>query len=430
MTGTAIRTPRPAAGGGNRTPASPVWELIAPPSSWNRPARQAVGASGVTLRFADGSTVLDATSGLWNVNLGYGVAPIADAISAALRDASYLTLFRYGHRYATQAAQALLDFAGADRYQQVVFATSGGAVNDLVMKIARQHAALTGAPGRRLVVGLRGSYHGLTFGALSLSGDELGQALYGTNMREIRHVDPADPTDLQVFTDRHGARIAAVVVEPLLGSGAQPLSADFVAALLQARAEHGFLIVCDEVATGFGRTGLRFASDAWPQPPDILLTSKGMTNGTCAAAAALLGPRVWPPFLEHDAPVLHGETQAGSPPSCAAITATIGHFAAVDALSSAARVANRLDEGLRALAADLPAISRLTGAGCFRGVHLRVPAVDQAIVAIRAHGVLVHPGPGCIQLVPPLVCTDDEIDKILVGVRNGLRTLDRVGTPK
>ncbi|MCK9896266.1 daptide-type RiPP biosynthesis aminotransferase [Frankia sp. AgB32] len=407
----------------------PVWELICPPSQWYQPDRQAVGARGTRLWFADGTCLLDATSGLWNVNLGYGDSHIAEAIGGALRDASYLTMFRYGHRYATAAADALLEFAGRERYQQVAFATSGGAANDFVMKIVRQHALLTDSADRRTVAGLRGSYHGLTYGALALTGEDLGQRPYGANVRDVRHVDPFDPDGFAVFAERHGRRTAAVVIEPLLGSGAFMLPEQFVTAVLAARAEYGFLVVCDEVATGFGRTGRRFASDDWPEPPDLLVASKGMTNGTCAAAAVLLGERAWRPFIDADSPVIHGETQAGSPPSCAAVLATIERFAALDAVTSGVRVAARLDAGLRELAQESNVVTRLTGAGCFRGVQLRPDNTPDGIVtrtirAIRRHGVLVHPGPNCIQLVPPLTCSDDDVDTIVRAVRDGLRAVD------
>jgi adenosylmethionine-8-amino-7-oxononanoate aminotransferase len=406
----------------------PLWELLVPPGSYGKPERRAVAATGARLRFDDGSQVLDATSGLWNVNLGYGNTAVADAVDRAMREASYLTLFRYAHTYALDAARALTDAAGPAVFRRVIFSTSGSSANDLVMKTARHHAVLNGEPQRRLVVGFKGSYHGLTYGAFSLSGEELGQHLYGVDTRLVRHVDPDRPEDLERLMRREGHRVAAVVCEPVFGSGARELPPATLAALLELRREYGFLLVADEVATGYGRTGPLFASSAWAQPPDLLVTSKGLTNGTCAASAVLASHAVCDAFERADALLVHGETQAGTPPTCAAITATLEQFAELSALESGARVASALDTLLGELAAELPSVTATTGRGCFRGIQLAeddgapysAERVQQAIAAIRGHGALVHPGPGCVQLVPPLTLTDEETHELGTAVHKGL----------
>src|SRR6478609_200277 len=187
-----------------------LWPSLLTPSQFGRPELTAVAARGTRLSFADGSTKLCGTSGLWNTNLGYGNDAITDAITAALRDAAYLTLFRYGHRYAEQAADALVETAGADAFARVLFSTSGGAANDLVMKLVRQYHALHGQPRRAVVVGLRGSYHGLTFGSFALTGEDLGQRGYGVDQRLVRHVDPRDPGELVALITRQHAQIGAV----------------------------------------------------------------------------------------------------------------------------------------------------------------------------------------------------------------------------
>lgn len=411
----------------------PLWESLLPISEQGRLERQAVGAKGSRLRFADGSEVLDATSGLWNVNLGYGNAEIADAIAQACRDASYLNLFRYSHTYALRAAGDLVTAAGSAAYRRVVFSTSGGSANDLAMKMARQYAVLRGEPERRLVVGLKGSYHGLTYGAHSLTGESLGQRMYGVDLRNVRHVDPSSPDELVHFMKRHGPQVASLVCEPVLGSGVHALSAEFVEALLAMRREYGFLLVADEVATGYGRTGPLFASSAWAESPDLLLTSKGLTNGTCAASAVVVSHEVAAAYERQDAVLLHAETQAGTPASCAAITATLQQFAELDALAAGARTAGRLDGILADLTERIPAVHGTSGAGCFRAVHLRdadgapfgAEAVLGAIAAIRSHGALVYQGPGCVQLVPMLTSSDQDLDDLAYALSRGLAEASR-----
>ncbi|MFI6153856.1 daptide-type RiPP biosynthesis aminotransferase [Kitasatospora sp. NPDC051170] len=411
----------------------PLWEMLVPPSQFARPDRQLASAAGSRLRFADGHEVMDATSGLWNVNLGYGNAAIAAAIGEALTEASYLSLFRFGHRYAVDAAARLVAAAGADTYRRVLYSTSGGSGNDLVMKLARQYAVLNGDTRRTLVVGFKGSYHGLTYGAFAVSGEDLGQQMYGVDVRQVRHVSPDRPDELVRLMEREGHRVAAVVCEPVLGSGTHVVAPEMIEALLKLRAEYGFLLVADEVATGFGRTGPLFASGLWADGPDLLLTSKGLTNGTCAASAVLVSHRVAAAFEEKDAILVHGETQAGSPSTCAAISATLDEFTRLDALAAGARTADRLDAILRTLLDTLPGAAGVTGTGCFRslrltdaeGVPLDAARIQQTISLVRLEGALVYPGPGCIQLIPPLTSSDADLDDLERALRAGLATAAR-----
>ncbi len=405
-----------------------LWPSLLPPGHHGRDDLCAVAAEGVRVRFADDRQLLCGSSGLWNTNLGYGNPVIADAAAQALRDASYLSVFRYENVYARRAAAALVEVCGAEHYGKVLFSTSGGAANDLVMKLARQYHALRGASRRKVVVGLRGGYHGLTYGSFSLTGDDLGQQVYGVDQRLVRHVTPNDPAELAGLLARQGAQIAAVVVEPVLGTGAVPLDDAYVAQLLRLRDTHGFLLVADEVATGFGRTGSFFASQRWPGRPDLLVASKGLTNGTCAAAVVVASQEVADVFAESGALLSHGETQAGTPVTCAAILATLDEMRRLDAVERGRRLADRLDTELGRLVAEHPNVSATTGIGCFRSVrvctadnaalpHAEVPAL---VAAIRDAGAIVHPGLHGIQLFPALTYTEDELAELMECVRTGL----------
>ncbi|MER7660624.1 daptide-type RiPP biosynthesis aminotransferase [Streptomyces sp. NPDC096193] len=338
-----------------------LWPSLLPPGQQGDDALCAVSAEGVRVRFADGRELLCGTSGLWNTNIGYGNPVIAEAVAVALRDASYLSVFRYENSYAREAATALVDLCGADHYGRVLFSTSGGAANDLVMKVARLHHALRGDARRKVVVGLRGSYHGLTFGSFALTGDDLGQSVYGVDQRLVRHVAPNDPAELVSLLGRQGSQIAAVVVEPVLGSGAVPLTEEYVDALLRLRDEHGFLLVADEVATGFGRTGSFLASQRWSGQPDLVVVSKGLTNGTMPAAAVVVSTEVARVFSDAGAVLAHGETQAGTPATCAAILATIEEMRRLDAIAAGRRLAELLDAELDRMVADRPDVTGATG---------------------------------------------------------------------
>ncbi|GAA3800616.1 aspartate aminotransferase family protein [Streptomyces coacervatus] len=415
--------------------AHALWPSLLAPAQHGDDTLCAVSATGVRVRFADGRELLDGSSGLWNTHLGYGNAAIADAAARALRDASYLSVFRYENVYARRAAAALLDVCGARHYGRVLFSTSGGAANDLAMKVARHYHALRGEERRKVVVGLRGSYHGLTYGSFGLTGEDLGQRLYGVDQRLVRHVTANDPEDIAELMRRQGSQVAAVVVEPVLGSGAVPLTREYVEALLRLREEHGFLLVADEVATGFGRTGSFFASREWAGQPDLLIASKGLTNGTCAAAVVVAARSVAAAFDAGGAILTHGETQAGTPVTCASILATLSEMRRLDAVASGSRLAARLDAVLAELVAGHPLVAETTGLGCFRslrflgadGAPLRQAEVPDLVAAIRRAGAIVHPGVNGVQLLPALTYTEAELAELVECVVTGLTAHARSG---
>lgn len=405
-----------------------LWPSLLPFERWGDDSLCAVSATGSRVRFEDGAELLCATSGLWNVNLGYGNERIAEAGAAAMRDASYLNVFRQENRYARAAAQSLVEAVGDARFNRVLFSTSGGAANDLVMKLSRHLQALRGAPSRKLIVGLRGSYHGLTFGSFGLTGEDLGQQVYGVDQRLVRHIAPNDIDELDALMSRQGRQVAAVVVEPVLGTGTVVLTHEYVQALLRLRSHYGFLLVADEVATGFGRTGPLFASLAWPEPPDVLVASKGLTNGSAAAAVVLTSPAVSREFERSGVVLTHGETQAATPVACAAILATMAEFERLDALAAGSQLAVDLQSHLDRLIADHPEIVATTGCGLFRSLRLgggdgrtlQPERVPELVAAVRAQGAIVHPGVSGVQLIPALTYSEDDLTVLFGALDRGL----------
>lgn len=388
--------------------------------------------AGHRVTLGDGRTVLDGDSGLWNVSLGYGVPAIAEAVRDAALTQSYQGQFRFAGSAATAAAEDLLDFCGADHYGRVIFSTSGGAANDATMKLARHHQALA-HPGanRPVVVGLEGSYHGLMYGSMQLSGEELGQRVYRTDARTVRHVPANDVDRLAEFMAEYGDHVAAVFVEPVQGTGTVPLRTEFVRALLEHRARHGFLLVADEVATGFGRTGSLFASATWPEPPDVLVLSKALTNGVCAASAILVSHAVADTFDRTQQVFVHAETQAGTAVAAAAIRATLAEYRRRydDPAPNAAIPHVDVAAALHVLATELPWVTGYTGRGMFWTLRLvdehgHTPdalRIMQLVARIRARGALVHNAPGGITLCPGLGYTRDELQELVGCVRTGIQ---------
>lgn len=400
-------------------------EFFIPSQDWGRERWQATGARGHTVDFADGVSAIDGISGLWNVSLGYGNPAVAQAIYDASIDASALPLFRRGSTYASRAAERLLDFyAGSTpttvRPSAVLFATSGSSAIDATLKISRHWQLLQGRSRSRKSLSFSGSYHGMTLGAMGVTGEEIGQRQYGVEVRQHLNTPPDDPGAVDRLMERHGTELACVVVEPLLGSGAIDVPIEVIERLGWWRDRLGFLLVADEVATGFYRTGPRFASATWSAPPDLVVASKALTNGTCAASAVLIGDRVADAMAGSETALCHGETQAGAPQSCAAIQATIDEFERLDVAGSSAAVATRLDELLTSVAQQIESFG-VRGRGCFRGLCIQGSdgqpisgdTVDRILERCREAGVLVQPGPSVVQFVPALTMDLSTVDQVV-----------------
>jgi len=410
----------------NRYPA--LWPSFVPTEQQGDDSICAVSASGTRIRFADGQELLCATSGLWNANLGYGNAAVASAIGAAARDASYLSVFRTENNYARQAAVELIEMIGQPHLGRVMFSTSGGAANDLATKIARQHFVMHNEPLRRVIVGLKNSYHGLTFGSFALTGQELNQQVYGVDQRHVRHVPPNSIEALTILLEAQGNQIAAFFLEPVLGTGTVVLDEAWLSVLFHFRERFGFLIVADEVATGYGRTGTMLATSTWPEQPDILILSKGLTNGTCASAAVVVSSEVAAAFSDTGLGIVHGETQAGTAVSCSAISATLREFRRLGAVANGQKVATHLSSGLAQIQGRLPATSTLVGKGLFLTLRIQRPDgadvqtddIAQIVRHIRDEGAIVYPGFGGIQLIPALVFNSSAVEELLGAIERGV----------
>ncbi|WP_026546988.1 daptide-type RiPP biosynthesis aminotransferase [Paenarthrobacter nicotinovorans] len=412
----------------------PLWIPLITQHDFAGKSHTAVSANGVHVTYEDSRRRLCAKSGLWNTNLGYGNENIAEAVARELRTASYLPLFRTAHRTAIEASNALLSLPDHS-FHRVLFSTSGGAANDAVMKLARQYFVLDGQPERKLIVGLKGSYHGLTYGSQALSGDELGQAVYGVDRRNIRHLGfDDDGAELAHLMSREGHRIAAVIMEPVLGSGAEAVPDAFIEEVIKHRDQHGFLLVADEVATGFGRVSGWFASDKWSQQPDVIVTSKGLTNGTSACAALLVAQRITETFDKNESVFVHGETQAGTPATCAAILGTIAEMKRLDHNTLTKQVAAGLNNLIEELQ-NTRGIGNSSGRGCMRAIKLRshngTPLSSNGVLAVvrRIHdaGAIVQAGPGRIQLLPALIYTEENFEELGTAIHAGLAAAEKDG---
>jgi adenosylmethionine-8-amino-7-oxononanoate aminotransferase len=384
-------------------------QFLVAPSDYISLDQMPVAAQGVRVRYADGHEALCGTSGVWNVSLGYGDRAIATAIHQAAEEASFLGQFRGTNRYAEEAAAALLELP-AWKFSRVLFSTSGSAAVDAAIKIAYLTATLRQAPHQHIMVSFRGSYHGMTLAAMGVAGQDIGQRFLRVRQSDTRLIDYNDAVGVRSFIESFGDRIAGFIIEPVLGSGTLPISPDVISIILTERNRYGYVVIADEVATGFGRTGPMFASDRWPEAPDVLIVSKALTNGTMAASGILLSPQLTELQKEFNMPIFHAETQAGSSIASAAITATIKEYKRLEVLQRSEKVTEMLDLWLRHMAKVMPgAVSH--GQGCFRSLHLRDDEgceltsveITKLVESSRRAGATIYPGPSAIQFIPALI---------------------------
>ena len=396
-----------------------VVESFTVPSMMSSAKRSIVDAQGIRLKFADGVSAICATSGLWNVSFGYGNVCIAKHLERALHSLHYATLFRYSNEYAEHAAQLLTDAVG-DNYQAVIYATSGSSLNDAAVKFARQTAALKGEMSRRLIVTFKGSYHGMTMSSMALTGEALGQSMYSVDTRFVRHLSIEDHREWEHFFERYGNQVALVILEPMLGSGVFLPSSKVLETICELRREYDFLLMSDEVATGFYKLGPFAACMQWPCMPDLIGFSKALTNGTVASSMLVISKKAWSIFVERDCPFMHGETQAGSPVSAAATVGVFEYMGQCRVEQCVNHVSHSISSICENLAVRYNLVHRGRGLFHFLGwgnsswwnllmdKGIRDP-IWHVVDFFRDRGIVVQPSIKGIQIIPQIVSTDKDL---------------------
>lgn len=380
-----------------------------------------VSGDGARVIDAEGQDYLAATSGLWNLHLGYGDHRVTAAIVEQAQRLPYATLFRYRHDQAIKLAAALVELA-PPRIATCFFTCSGGTAVDTALKAVRKYWDLEGQPRRKTVFALDGSYHGATIGSMSVSEAAGSVEAYGIDRRNVQFLrwdvdaDEPDVTALRARLEASAIECAAVIVEPVQGSYIRALSRAFVGELRALRDELGFLLIVDEVTTGFGRTGDLFASNWLQLDPDVMLLGKGLNAGYLPLGAALFSRRICEAFRGRDVMFQNGETQGGNPIACAAALATLGRLDSEDLLRSVEAKGRALLKGLETLQGN-GVVRRIRGFGLMIAVLLEqgsgAEAPWQVVTRLQSAGVIVHAMPGGIALLPPLTLTDEDIQELL-----------------
>ncbi|MDQ5815782.1 MAG: adenosylmethionine--8-amino-7-oxononanoate transaminase [Actinomycetota bacterium] len=380
-------------------------------------------AEGHYLIDVDGRRYLDAISSLWVSTFGHRVPELDAAVVDQLGRVAHSTQLGNGNRIVIELSEALAAVVPVNR-PHFLYASDGAAAVEQALKIAFQYWRNQGARGRDRYLALGGAYHGDTVGALSLGGGGFGTDLFDPLrfpvLRAPGYEDPHALTTASKMVRTHGGELAAVVVEPLVQGAAGMRVADAAAfdQLQQACRDTGALLVCDEVATGFGRTGALFASERCGLRPDIMCLGKGMTGGYLPMSATAVTERVFEAFLGDDLgprTLYHGHSYQGN---ALAAAVALRHLRLIEERSALANVNERskqLEVLLEERVALLRAVAdiRLAGLMCGVELHPGERLGRRVCAAALRRGVLIRPLGDVIVLMPPLSVTDEEIATIV-----------------
>ncbi len=382
-------------------------------------------AEGHELIDVDGRRYLDAISSLWVNTLGHRVAELDDALRDQLDRVAHSTMLGHGNRIVVELAEALVEVVPVDE-AHILFASDGASALEQALKAAFQFWANQGVAGRSAYLALGDAYHGDTVGSLSLGDGGFGTDLFDPLRFPVLRAPGLDDPDWAAtacaMVAEHANRLAAVVVEPLVqgAAGMRMAPPEGFATLAQACREADVLLVFDEVATGFGRTGTLFAAEQCRVRPDLLCLGKGLTGGYLPMAATVASGRVFDAFLGADLgprTFFHGHSYGGNALAAAVALRQLQLLAdgrvLANVVDRSAQLAGLLDERVAPMAdvADvrlrglMGGVELAGGDGGRRGRRVCAAAVSR--------GVLLRPLGPVVVLMPPLTITAAEVERIV-----------------
>lgn len=388
-------------------------------------------ASGVRLRLSDGRELVDGMSSWWAAIHGYRHPVLDEAVHDQLGRMSHVMFGGLTHEPAVRLATRLVDIT-PEPLRHVFLADSGSVSVEVAIKMCLQYWRSTGRPQKQRLLTWRGGYHGDTFHPMSVCDPDGGMHSLWRGVlpaQVFADVPPVDYDDSYVdhlakTVESHADELAAIIVEPVVqGAGGMRFHDPRYLRILRALADqHDVLLVFDEIATGFGRTGELWAADHAGVSPDVMCVGKALTGGYLTMAAALCTSEVAAGLSRGEMPVLaHGPTFMGNPLSSAVANASIELLLGQDWRGEVGRIERALRSGL-ARAADIAGVRDVRVLGAIGVVQLDhevdVPAATTAAVA---EGAWLRPFRDLIYTMPPYVCTNDDLATICNAVVSAAR---------
>jgi adenosylmethionine-8-amino-7-oxononanoate aminotransferase len=378
-------------------------------------------AEGTDLIDVQGRCYIDGVSSLWCNVHGHGHPRIDAAVRDQLDRVAHSTMLGLSHRPGIELAQRLVELAPPG-LTRVFYSDSGSTATEIALKMAFQYWRQREEPGRTKFVSLRMGYHGDTLGSVSVGGIDLFHSLYRPLLFDTLQAEPGDAADMERLLSEHEGEVAAVIMEPLVQGAAGMLvhPEGYLHAVRELCDRHGVLLILDEVATGFGRTGRMFACEHEDVAPDLLCLAKGITGGYLPLAATLASERIYKGFLgrfDEFRTFFHGHTYTGNPLGCAAALATLDVFAEERTLERLERKIELLEQLLEPIAAH-PEVREVRRRGFMTGIELAEHPLTarighQVTLEARRRGAVIRPLGDVVVLMPPLAISEGELTRLV-----------------
>ncbi len=430
---------------------SAFWMPFTSNRQFKKAPRMLVAAKDMYYTSSDGRQVLDGTAGLWCVNAGHCRPKIVEAIAEQAAEMDYAPAFQMGHPKAFELANALVGIA-PEGLNHVLFTNSGSESVETALKVALAYHRVRGEGARFRLIGRERGYHGVNFGGISVGGIVTNRKMFGTLLTGVDHMPHTHTpgqnqftrgeretggdlaTELERIVTLHDAStIAAVIVEPVAGStGVLIPPRGYLQKLRDITKKHGILLIFDEVITGFGRVGTPFAADYFGVVPDIMVTAKGLTNGTIPMGAVLVTSEIHDAFMqgpEHAIEFMHGYTYSGNPVASAAGLATLETYKDEGLLTRGAELGKYWEDALHSLK-GLPHVIDIRNLGLIGAVELEPIAGSPTKRAFSAFikafeaGILIRTTGDIIAMSPPLIVEKSHIDILIGKLAEILKTLE------
>jgi adenosylmethionine-8-amino-7-oxononanoate aminotransferase len=399
------------------------------------PAYPVESACGVMLHLADGRQLVDGMSSWWAAIHGYGVPELERALTEQAGRVAHVMLGGLTHEPVVRLCTKLVELTPAP-LRKVFLSDSGSVAVEVAIKMALQYWQGLGQPRKSKLLALRGGYHGDTLGAMSVCDPVTGMHSLFRSMLPVQHFadapatgfaepwDDAHAADFERVLAANAADIAAVVFEPVVqGAGGMRFhSPGFVRRARELCDRHGVLLILDEIATGFGRTGRLFACEHAGVAPDILCLGKALTGGVLSLAATLCtddvanGVCAAPPHA-----LMHGPTFMGNPLACSVALASIELLLSSPWRERVRRIEAQLEREL-SVCRDLPGVADVRQLGAIGVVELVRPVDMRAITAaLVARGVWLRPFGKLVYTMPPFVIQPRDLTAITSAIHDVVR---------